>query len=327
MREPPRERAVNAAVPALDSDTRYTLDRRRVFIFPTRHGFMLGSMLFVILLGSINYDNALGYLLTFLLFGLFLVSMLHTYRNLARLSYLGAHAKPVFAGQQAVFTLGFDNRALWPRYSLELAHWPRLKTRLSRRRAEPGTFVAVLDTAGVTHASLSLPAPRRGALNLSRVRLASTFPLGVLRAWAYLEDDATCLVYPRPHGRLALPAAAASAAAGLHGANPGNDDFAGFRTYQAGDPIRAIAWKTLARQDTVLVKRFSGGAPLQVYLRWMDCAPLEPEARLSQLAQWVVDADRSGISYGLDIPRTQIVPATGAAHRHECLSALALYAP
>jgi uncharacterized protein (DUF58 family) len=318
---------MNATAPALDSATRYTLDRRRVFIFPTRHGFMLGCMLFVILLGSINYDNALGYLLTFLLFGLFLVSMLHAYRNLTRLSYLGAHAKPVFAGQQAVFILGFDNRALWPRYSLELASWPRLKNRFRRRQRGPGTFVATLDPTGITHASLALSAPRRGTLNLSRVRISSTFPLGVLRAWAYFENDATCLVYPRPHGRLPLPAAASSAAANLHGAGPGNDDFAGFRTYQPGDPIRAIAWKTLARQDAVLVKRFSGGAPRHVYLRWSDCAPLETEARLSQLAQWVVDADRSGTPYVLDIPRMQIAPATGATHRHECLRALALYAP
>ena len=49
------------------------LDRRHVYIFPTRHGFTLGVMLVVILLGAINYDNALGYLLAFLLGGLFLL--------------------------------------------------------------------------------------------------------------------------------------------------------------------------------------------------------------------------------------------------------------
>ena len=55
----------------LSTPRRQQFDRKHVYIFPTRHGVMLGAMMLVILLGSINYDNALGYLLTFLLFGLF----------------------------------------------------------------------------------------------------------------------------------------------------------------------------------------------------------------------------------------------------------------
>ena len=100
-----------AAAPA--AQIRITLNRKRVYIFPSKHGIMLAVMVFVILLGSVNYDNALGYLLSFLLFGLFLIGVLHTYRNLTGLSYVAGDAKPVFAGSDARFKLTIENTADW----------------------------------------------------------------------------------------------------------------------------------------------------------------------------------------------------------------------
>jgi hypothetical protein len=45
------------------------LDRRRVYILPTRAGLLFGLALFTMLLTAINYALALGYALTFLLAG------------------------------------------------------------------------------------------------------------------------------------------------------------------------------------------------------------------------------------------------------------------
>jgi len=58
------------------------LDLRRIFILPTRSGIIFGLILMAMLIGSINYNNSLGFLLTFTLVGLGLVSILHTFRNL-----------------------------------------------------------------------------------------------------------------------------------------------------------------------------------------------------------------------------------------------------
>ena len=46
---------------------------------PTFYGFVYLGMVLALLLGSINYNNNLGYLLTFLLGGLLLVSLRQTY--------------------------------------------------------------------------------------------------------------------------------------------------------------------------------------------------------------------------------------------------------
>ena len=65
------------------------LGHRRVYIVPTRLGWMYAGALAILLLGSINYALALGFALTFLLAGLGLAGMVHTARNLALLAEIG----------------------------------------------------------------------------------------------------------------------------------------------------------------------------------------------------------------------------------------------
>lgn len=92
--------------------------RKRVYIFMTRFGFIYGVNMLVMLIGAINYSNSLAYALTFLLGALFLVSMLHTYSSLRGLVITSVAAEAVFAGQQAVFPLVIDNRSGKQRPSL-----------------------------------------------------------------------------------------------------------------------------------------------------------------------------------------------------------------
>ena len=302
------------------------LDRRRVFIFPTRHGFMLCLMLLVILLGSINYDNALGYLLTFLLGGLFLVAMLHTYRNLAGLTFAGARGAPVFAGDEARFDLLLENDSSSPRVAVCIAHWPQGMSRLERRRMARLEAGCTLDGPATTRAVVSVMTTRRGWLDLDRVRVKSTFPLGILRSWAYFRSDASCLVYPRPAGRLPLPCESVSSLGAAAATESGNDDFAGLRPYAPGDPTRAIAWKTLAREQELMIKRFYGNASTQSWLSWNAVSGLHGlEPKLSQLTRWVLDAAHAGVSFGLELPDRRIELGQGTAHRDQCLRALALF--
>jgi len=314
---------VNAAVAASPTQR---LDRRRVYIFPSRAGFTLGAMLVVILLGAINYDNALGYLLSFLLGGMFLVAMLHTYHNLAGLDFLGAHAAPVFAGERARFECVIGNP--WPRARLALAllRRPRGASRRERRRLAREGSAFDLEPDSTLAVGITLDAPRRGWLSLGRLRLESGYPLGILRAWAYFASDARCLVYPAPRGSLALPYAATQAAGSTGTAMLGADEFAGLRPYSSGDPVRAIAWKTLAREQQLMIKRFHGQGSQQLELDWRTVASLgDVEARLSQLTAWVLEAERRGARYALTLPGHTIALGQGTAHRDTCLRALALF--
>jgi len=302
------------------------LDRRRVYILPTRAGYTFGGMLVFILLGAINYDNALAYLLAFLLGGLTLVAMLHTYRNLGGLRFLGARAAAVFAGETASFACQFENHSRLPRLALQLGPWPQGMTADERRfmlRARRGFDLAPAARDAVM---LQLLAPRRGWQALGRLRIETRYPLGIFRAWAYFDTSARVLVYPAQRGHLPLPEAVTTASGSAQQQMSGVDDFAGLRPYVAGDPVRAIAWKSLAQERELVIKKFQGQGRHRMRLSWAATASLATaEARLSQLCRWVLDAERGAASFNLELPDEQIEFARGPAHAERCLRALALY--
>jgi uncharacterized membrane protein len=81
------------------------LERRRIYILPTRNGMIFSLVLLVILAGSINYQNSMGYLLTFLTLAIMLLGMIATHQNINRLCIAVVNAQPVHAGQVARFSV------------------------------------------------------------------------------------------------------------------------------------------------------------------------------------------------------------------------------
>lgn len=300
------------------------LVHRRVYILPVRLGFLFCVTLLVLLIGSINYALSLGFALTFTLAGLGLVGMVHTARNLARIEISVGRTQPVFAGEAAQFPLILEGRAAFDRPAILIHHV-----------ASAAQLVIDIPALAVVEAVLAVPAARRGWLPLGRVMLETRFPLGLFRAWSYVEPEARCLVYPRPE-RSPLPPPGSEANAGsLRPQSIGNEDFAALRAYQRSDSPRHVAWKAVARSDTqnarsedMLTKQFAGETAAEL---WLDAklipASIGLEQRLSRLAGWVLAAERSGANYGLRLPGVEIEPSRGDAQRSACLQALALYSP
>jgi uncharacterized protein (DUF58 family) len=289
------------------------LSQRRVYILPTRHGLTFGLAVILMLIGSINYNLSLGYVLTFLLAGLGIVSILHTFRNLAHLYVSAGRVAPVLAGDTAQFELVFENKGDFDRHSLDLA------CRGARVRC---------DVPARQHRSVALPmkAENRGWLQLERVTVDTRFPLGLMRAWSYVQPDLRALVYPRPDSA-PLPLAHSDAETGdAVSAGAGTDDFAGLRPYHASDSPRHIAWKASARSELLLTKLFAGRAASELWFDW-DRLPagMHTEARLSRLARWVMLAEERGLRYALKLPGVEVPLGEGFPHRERCLKELALY--
>jgi uncharacterized protein (DUF58 family) len=291
------------------------LVHRRVYIVPARLGWLFGATLALLLVGSINYAIALGFALTFLLAGLGLAGMVHTARNLARIAVSAGRAEPVFAGEAAQFRIYLDGRVAHDRPAI-----------LVRHVGSGAQMVLDVPAGGAAEVVLAVPAPRRGWLPLGRVMLETRFPLGLFRAWSYIEPDARCLVYPRPERAPLPPPSAEAEAGGARSPTPGNDDFAGLRGYQPADSPRHVAWKAAARSDELLTKQFTGEAAAELWLDWRLLAPGDGlEQRLSVLAGWVLAAERRGARYGLRLPGVEIPPGRGDSHSGAALQALALY--
>lgn len=302
------------------------IKRQRVYILPTREGIVFSILLLAMLLGAMNYNNSMAYILTFLLGSLFLVCMLHTHRNLTGLIINGSHPQPVFAGETAQFPVNIDNLHGPARTAIRLACQPRRQG--WRKKSMPAGHAAEIDLPPhrKQQVCISVPAGRRGLLPLERVVISSCFPLGLFYAWSYLQLEQHCVVYPQPAGSTRLPNPAPGSLQGQEGMQDGANDFMGFRQYHPGDSIRNIAWKALAREQPLLVKRFSGDGSHTLLLNWDDVNHLHDiEARLSQLCRWILLAERQGWNYGLAIPGAHIEPGRGPSHRDSCLEALARF--
>lgn len=290
------------------------LDQRRIFILPTRAGVAFGVALVPMLLVAINYQNSLAYALTFLLLSVFLVAILHTFRNLSGLNLKAAGGAPVFLGEQAHFHVtlesgGRGHQAValgWPPQALQLLDVP---------------------ADGACSVELHLPTQRRGWLRPRRLRVESRYPLGLLVAWSWVDLDQALLVYPRPRaGDLPLLAGHGEDDddEGRHVLGPGADDYQGLRAYQPGDSRRRLHWKAYSRGQGLFVKDFAALAGRDI---WLDLEQLDGdlEQRLGLLCHWVLQFTSRGQPFGLRLGAQQLEPDTGDAHREGCLRALALF--
>ena len=287
-----------------------TLDRRRIYILPTGQGLVFLGMLGAMLLGAVNYQNNLAFLMTFLLAGVALASLVHCFRNLSGITVSAIGARPVFAGQTARFGIRLAPGAQ-PRFAIQLA--------LGGTTAAPCDLTAHME-AGL---EIGLPAQRRGLMQPERLVVFTRYPMGLFRAWAPLQPQVACLVYPRPLAS-AMPLGHGGAADGKSGRQQvQTEDFQGFTPYQPGDLPRHIHWKGYARGQGLHTKRFAATTGGDNLLDWFAVPVADPERRIGILCHAVLNAERGKTAYGLRLPDRLIRPAIGLGHRHRCLEALA----
>lgn len=292
------------------------LTQRRIFIIPTGAGLLFALVLAVMLIGAINYNLSLGHALVFLLAGLGIVAMVHTFRNLVALRLMPGRAEPVFAGEIARFPLRLQNTRKQARCALDFAF------------GKHAGVTVDIPAEGLASAAVPHPTSSRGQLDPGHLTLSTRYPLGLFRAWSYPYPGLSCLVYPRPLDT-PLPPPLPIAYSGHRRGDSGQEDFTGLRLRQPSDPTRHIAWKAVARDFAnrpLLIKQFAGGAEEELWLDW-SLTPVgsNTETRLSILTGWVLAAEEKQLRYGLRLPGRDLQPAQGSAHRDTCLEALALH--
>jgi len=296
----------------IDPDTT-TLGPGRVYILPTGIGIIFGLMAFAMLLGSMNYNNNLSFILTFVLIGLGLVSMHQCQRNLVGLELTFAGADPVFAGQSIRYRIAVTNQSKSVRYGIRLYTTETNSRLLDLQPGESKIFVLPVET------------DKRGRVSLQRFGVRTLFPFELFRSWAWLHMNINGLVYPAPADNAPQPPPTIVAHGHRQHDARGEEDFAGLRRYQLGDSPRHVAWKAYARSGQLLSKQFAGADTSSQWFDFSEIADRDIEERLSILTHWIVDADRTLEDYGLRMPGAEFAPAHGDQHRRECLETLALF--
>jgi len=293
---------------------RARVTRDRVYILPTRQGYLLLLILLVMLLGSINYSNNMAFLLTFLIVGIGHNAMWYTHRNLLGLKATVLPVKPMYAGVAPVLSLRLEESDGRPREALRLA---------AGARESPPVF---LEPGASVDVAIALESRPRGIYRLPRQRLSTRYPLGLLEAWTWLTLDTEVLVYPVPIPADSVQAATADGD-GEEAAVPAARDALPdeIRDYRPGDSPNRIAWKAVARSGRLFVRDSAGGAAAPTWLDWDAVQGSDPEYRLSVLCHLVLEAYASGQPFGLRLPGQRLGPDAGPEHLGRCLRALALF--
>lgn len=291
-----------------------TLMSRRIYILPTSSGVAAAVLLFVMLLAGMNYSNSLALFLCFMLSGVALVSMHECHRTLSGLRLLRAEAENTFAGQTGELLLYFENVDTRARNSLSVRSAP----------CEPTLFE--MAPASMHTAAVSFQAGRRGRQRIERLELSTHAPFGLFRAWTWLYLPLEAIVYPAPGGSRALPPRRGQPRAERQNVrNNGEEEWAWLRAFQESDSPRSVAWKAYARGAPLLVAHYDSPAGMQRLLDFETLRSLSLEQKLSQLTRWVLECERLGENYALQLPAQVQASGHGVAQRRICLEALAQF--
>ncbi len=297
-----------------DDEGTVTLRHRRIYLLPTKRGLGFLFTVALMLLVSLNYAISLGFVITFLWLGVFAATLTHTFRNLFGLKITAISAGHAFAGGSLPFTVSIDSGA-----------HERERVQLAAEGAPLQCFD--LPAASVRSMVLTRPASKRGRLPMGRLTVATEAPLGLWRAWSYIHFPLEGLVFPAPEvAPPALPQGV-DPQGGTGMGRVGNEDLAGLREYQRGDPLQRVAWKAVARGVGWYTKAFEGGEGRHFIQLDYGKLPgaLDTEMRLSRLTAWILLCEREGRPFALTLPKVSLPLRKGVAHSEEALTLLALF--
>ena len=289
-----------------------TLNQKNIFIFPTRIGFAFLILLLVLLIAAINYENSLIFGLTFWLSSIFFVTIFYTFKNLSNISFELQKTGTGFVDEDIEFAIKVTRPEKSKREGIQLG-WPNQV----KQWAE-----IYDDSTTTTHCFVN--AKKRGVLNPKRLLVETFYPLGLLRAWTWIDLNAKAIVYPKPIFHEQQFENYGNDGEGHLTNRMGSDDFHDMRAYQPGDSPKHILWRNYARQDHLFVKQFTAYADSRIMLDWFQIDG-DTELRLSRLTAMALTAHKQDKEFGLKLPQHEIPPNTGKSHLDRVLKALALF--
>ncbi len=303
------------------------LPRPRIRLRPTRALALLAAALICIYAGAVHYQSNAAYLVLALGAACALVSGLHARRNLAGLAAAAGAQPPALSGDALLGSLALRAGAQGAvALSVQLPEAGSAAAAAAATATVMATVATVDQLAGNLSAELpfALPPRGRGEYRTTRVRIATSWPLGLFRAWVELELPLCWVVYPRPLPALDQPPEEQPVDASTRELS-GAGDFLGHRSWEMGETQRRVDWRAVARGGPLLVKQYGGGVEASRALRWEEAGPGEVEERLARLAGGVLAAERGGAAYALGLPGQSIPAGHGPAHFHACMGALARF--
>lgn len=290
-----------------------TLNRNRVFVFPTARGLLFVICAVCVFIAGTNYSNNLILGTGFLLFSLFMVTIWHSFLNMLGLTIIAGGAEPVFLGEYAQFNLGLKRPEGKPFYALKFK-WPNASETMTNVDDDQHKNVKVV-----------IKPQQRGYFYPPRLTVETRFPFGIIRCWSHVALATRCIVYPTP---IENDVYLGDGHEGQHGDElnfQSNEEFYELKKYQDGDNLNHVSWKSFSKGLGLRTKHFAGFQDEAIWLDWNNFGSYEHELKLSYICYWLLRFENENRRYGLDIPGVTIQPDVGENHLKLCLNALATF--
>lgn len=297
------------------------LSQNSSYIWPTKSGYMLSAIVILMLIGATNYQNNLAFMLSFLLVGVGLVTIIYTYKNLQNIEFCEGQPSELFAKQSGVMAITLNSHNDESHASIGIG-WDS-----GYKKGIENLIYVDVPEHGLTNVNLTFTPNKRGKQKLPRIMVSSVFPFGWFRTWAYFGLAREVLVFPQPlEPPQRFEVSGGDEMESEQGKRTvGNEDFYGLKSYQPGESMSRIDWKSFARERGLHVREFASVQGNELSFRWEEFEGFPDEARVSFLAYMVLQASHQNLAYSLSLPGQHIGFDEGDIHRRNCLSALALF--
>ena len=283
------------------------LQQRRIYLLPTTRGLFVVLTAVVLLLVGINYQLSLAFVVAFLLAGLMQAALLVSYRNLRGLVVRAGRSPRCKLGESLVFSIALVS----PDRNRDGVSLAAQVDGPSKLIAKHGPRSVAADNTEVV--PLTFTASRRGLVALRRIIVESRAPYGLVRAWSYVHFQWLGVVEPRPE---TPPPPLPLIAGGNDGAALRNVHVAhdpdSLRDYAAGDSLKRVAWKQVAKSGDWYTRTGDSGHRQEIELTWQAVSLTDTEARLSRMAAWLLRAHNENCAYELTMPNGHLPLADGS---------------
>jgi uncharacterized protein (DUF58 family) len=287
------------------------LGMRNLYILPTRFGFLWLGGLLLLQVVAIQLQSNGALLLSFLMLGLFLLTLHLTHFNLQGVELRCGEPMPAFVGQPAA-------------YPIEIRCLERCEgLRLRLGNEAPGAALSL--PAGNHRLNVAWTPTRRGRHRPGRLRLFTNAPLGLFLCWSRWDAPRPQLILPAPQpGPVGRRQAATSPEAAPNGgpSREGGGSWRDLRPHRPEDGPGRLAWKLLAQGRGAHAKRF--GEPIAQAPLLTAAAGVPAERALEHLCEAILRLHAAGESYGLALGDTVVPAGRGRPQRDRCLEVLAL---
>lgn len=298
--------------------------RKSISVKVTGLGLAFLAMVVLSLVAAIDENNSLALLLGAFLLALFLVVMVQGALTIVPTRLIRLEIDNTFAGER-VFVRGvLNSRFRVAEAPLEFVVASSAELETSRLRWVEAT----------PRFALTLPSHQRGRLHLESLTLTCSHPLGLI-SWSvrFEELSVTGLIYPAPVDYLADPGPTTGEAGdGVVG------DFDELQSWQSGEPLSGICWKTYAKTGKRMRRKFrdsDAGAswtdPIvtsllaePAYLDSDRLTALSDEEKRSQLCYWILEKQGRGEPFGLRFRGCLVETGIGPEHSDRCFELLAI---